>query len=136
MFCLSSFRLQETMDRLAAQLELVYNAAGGKKINLISHSMGGILVKCFMCLHSDVIHLFSYSNQFYFFFVISYNLVIYTHQLPFTHTNLGINSLLKCKVHHNFVLVIFRFLRNMLRIGLQLLHHSKVSSSILNLLKI
>ena len=49
-----SNRLQETMDRLATKLELIYNAAGGKKINLISHSMGGLLVKCFMCLHSDI----------------------------------------------------------------------------------
>ena len=42
------------MDRLAKKLESVYNASGGKKINIISHSMGGLLVKCFMCLHSDV----------------------------------------------------------------------------------
>lgn len=37
-----SNRLQETMDRLAAKLESIYNAAGGKKINIISHSMGGL----------------------------------------------------------------------------------------------
>ncbi|XP_019423651.1 PREDICTED: lecithin-cholesterol acyltransferase-like 4 [Lupinus angustifolius] len=49
-----SNRLQETMDRLAAKLESVYNAAGGKKIDIISHSMGGLLVKCFMGLHSDI----------------------------------------------------------------------------------
>ncbi|OIW10232.1 hypothetical protein TanjilG_27983 [Lupinus angustifolius] len=49
-----SNRLQETMDRLAAKLESVYNAAGGKKIDIITHSMGGLLVKCFMCLHSDI----------------------------------------------------------------------------------
>ncbi|WJX44519.1 Lecithin-cholesterol acyltransferase-like 4 [Trifolium repens] len=49
-----SNRLQETMDRFAEKLELIYNAAGGKKINVISHSMGGLLVKCFMCLHSDI----------------------------------------------------------------------------------
>ncbi|MBA0839911.1 hypothetical protein Goarm_005601, partial [Gossypium armourianum] len=48
-----SNRLQETMDRLAAKLESVYEASGGKKINVISHSMGGLLVKCFMGLHSD-----------------------------------------------------------------------------------
>uniref|UniRef100_A0A0D9W9F2 Uncharacterized protein n=1 Tax=Leersia perrieri TaxID=77586 RepID=A0A0D9W9F2_9ORYZ len=35
-------------------LESVYTASGGKKINLITHSMGGLLVKCFMSLHSDV----------------------------------------------------------------------------------
>ncbi|CAI8583425.1 unnamed protein product [Vicia faba] len=49
-----SNRLQETMDRLATKLESIYNAAGGKKINLISHSMGGLLVKCFLSLHSDI----------------------------------------------------------------------------------
>ncbi|KAI4306379.1 hypothetical protein L6164_029661 [Bauhinia variegata] len=49
-----SNRLQEILDQLAAKLESIYNAAGGKKINIISHSMGGLLVKCFMCLHSDI----------------------------------------------------------------------------------
>lgn len=49
------------MDRFAEKLELIYNAAGGKKIDLISHSMGGLLVKCFMTLHSDVIHPLSKS---------------------------------------------------------------------------
>ncbi|KAF3450013.1 hypothetical protein FNV43_RR06092 [Rhamnella rubrinervis] len=49
-----SNRLQETLDSLATKLESVYKASGGKKINVISHSMGGLLVKCFMCLHSDV----------------------------------------------------------------------------------
>ncbi|CAL1361024.1 unnamed protein product [Linum trigynum] len=49
-----SNRLPDTMDRFAKKLESVYNASGGKKINVISHSMGGILVKCFMSLHSDV----------------------------------------------------------------------------------
>lgn len=51
--CLSS-RLQTTLDEFAARLELIYSASGGKKINIISHSMGGLLVKCFMSLHSDV----------------------------------------------------------------------------------
>ncbi|CAN0855038.1 Lecithin-cholesterol acyltransferase-like 4 [Linum grandiflorum] len=49
-----SNRLPDTMDRFAKKLESVYNASGGKKINVISHSMGGLLVKCFMSLHSDV----------------------------------------------------------------------------------
>ncbi|KAH7569555.1 hypothetical protein JRO89_XS06G0185200 [Xanthoceras sorbifolium] len=49
-----SNRLPETLEQFAAKLEAVYNASGGKKINVISHSMGGILVKCFMCLHSDI----------------------------------------------------------------------------------
>ncbi|KNA24954.1 hypothetical protein SOVF_010990 [Spinacia oleracea] len=49
-----SNRLQETMDRFAAKLESIYTASGGRRINLITHSMGGIVVKCFMSLHSDV----------------------------------------------------------------------------------
>lgn len=49
------FRFQETLDRLAAKLETVYNASGGRKITIISHSMGGLLTKCFMSLHTDVI---------------------------------------------------------------------------------
>ncbi|KAM6551550.1 hypothetical protein CsatB_001358 [Cannabis sativa] len=49
-----SNRLQETLDRFSAKLESIYNASGGKKINVISHSMGGLLVKCFMSLHADV----------------------------------------------------------------------------------
>ncbi|KAI5563246.1 hypothetical protein BDE02_15G103600 [Populus trichocarpa] len=49
-----SNRLPETLERLAKKLESVYQASGGKKINIISHSMGGLLVKCFMSLHSDI----------------------------------------------------------------------------------
>lgn len=49
-----SNRLPGTLERFAAKLESVYNASGGKKINIISHSMGGLLVKCFMSLHSDI----------------------------------------------------------------------------------
>ncbi|KAG8066267.1 hypothetical protein GUJ93_ZPchr0004g38953 [Zizania palustris] len=49
-----SNRLSETLDRFSRKLESVYTASGGKKINLITHSMGGLLVKCFMSLHSDI----------------------------------------------------------------------------------
>lgn len=49
-----SNRFQETIDRLAEKLESVYTASGGKRINIITHSMGGLLVKCFMSLHSDI----------------------------------------------------------------------------------
>ncbi|KAF8649986.1 hypothetical protein HU200_064147 [Digitaria exilis] len=49
-----SNRLSETLDRFSKKLESVYTASGGKKINLITHSMGGLLVKCFVSLHSDV----------------------------------------------------------------------------------
>lgn len=58
-FTYFSFRLQETLDRLSAKLESVYVSSGGKKMNIITHSMGGLLVKCFMCLHSDVRILFA-----------------------------------------------------------------------------
>ncbi|PWA41517.1 heat shock protein 90-6, mitochondrial [Artemisia annua] len=47
-------RLKETMDRLAAKLEAIYTASGKKKINVIIHSMGGLLVKCFMSRHNDI----------------------------------------------------------------------------------
>ncbi|GKV36873.1 hypothetical protein SLEP1_g44959 [Rubroshorea leprosula] len=49
-----SNRFQDTLKHLAEKLESVYEASGGKKINIITHSMGGLLVKCFMCLHSDI----------------------------------------------------------------------------------
>lgn len=49
-----SNRLSETLDRFSKKLESVYTASGGKKINLITHSMGGLLVKCFISLHSDI----------------------------------------------------------------------------------
>ncbi|PIN24798.1 Lecithin:cholesterol acyltransferase (LCAT)/Acyl-ceramide synthase [Handroanthus impetiginosus] len=49
-----SNRFQETIDRLASKLESVYTASGGRKITIISHSMGGLLTKCFMSLHSDI----------------------------------------------------------------------------------
>lgn len=49
-----SNRLQETLDKFSAKLESVYTLSGGKKLNIITHSMGGILVKCFMSLHSDI----------------------------------------------------------------------------------
>ncbi|KAF6136854.1 hypothetical protein GIB67_043243 [Kingdonia uniflora] len=49
-----SNRLQETMDCFAAKLESVFTASGGRKINIITHSMGGLLVKCFMGLHGDI----------------------------------------------------------------------------------
>ncbi|KAL3631605.1 Lecithin-cholesterol acyltransferase-like 4 [Castilleja foliolosa] len=49
-----SNRFQETLEQLASKLESVYTASGGRKINIISHSMGGLLIKCFMTLHSDI----------------------------------------------------------------------------------
>ncbi|KAF5186021.1 Lecithin-cholesterol acyltransferase-like, partial [Thalictrum thalictroides] len=49
-----SNRLPEIMSRFAAKLESVYTASGGKQLTIITHSMGGLLVKCFMSLHSDI----------------------------------------------------------------------------------
>ncbi|XP_058199113.1 lecithin-cholesterol acyltransferase-like 4 isoform X1 [Rhododendron vialii] len=49
-----SNRCQETLELLAAKMETVFTASGGKKLTIITHSMGGLLVKCFMCLHSDI----------------------------------------------------------------------------------
>ncbi|XP_024990820.1 phospholipase A(1) LCAT3 isoform X2 [Cynara cardunculus var. scolymus] len=49
-----SNRIDQAMDGLKEKLETAYKAAGGRKVNLISHSMGGLLVSCFISLHSDV----------------------------------------------------------------------------------
>ncbi|XP_027185503.1 phospholipase A(1) LCAT3 [Coffea eugenioides] len=49
-----SNRIDKAMDGLKAKLETAYEASGGRKVNLISHSMGGLLVTCFMYLHNDV----------------------------------------------------------------------------------
>jgi phospholipase A1 len=46
------------MEKFQEKLETVYNAAGKKKLTIITHSMGGLLVKCFMSLHMDVRSLF------------------------------------------------------------------------------
>ncbi|GJV00679.1 lecithin-cholesterol acyltransferase-like 4 protein, partial [Tanacetum coccineum] len=47
-------RLKETRDRLAAKLEAIYTTSGEKKIDVVTHSMGGLLVKCVMSLHNDI----------------------------------------------------------------------------------
>lgn len=49
-----SNRLDEILDGLKSKLETAYKASGGKKVNLISHSMGGLLIQCFLSLHHDV----------------------------------------------------------------------------------
>jgi triacylglycerol esterase/lipase EstA (alpha/beta hydrolase family) len=36
------------------KLKAAHEASGGRKVNIISHSMGGMLVLCFMSLHNDV----------------------------------------------------------------------------------
>ncbi|KAL1552189.1 Phospholipase A(1) lcat3 [Salvia divinorum] len=49
-----SNRIGQIMDGLKEKLVTAYKASGGRKVNLISHSMGGLLVSCFISLHSDV----------------------------------------------------------------------------------
>lgn len=47
-------RIDKAMDGLKVKLATAYKAAGGKKVNVISHSMGGLLMSCFLSLHHDV----------------------------------------------------------------------------------
>ncbi|KAK4480201.1 hypothetical protein RD792_013263 [Penstemon davidsonii] len=49
-----SNRIDQLMDGLKDKLETAYKASGGRKVNIISHSMGGLLVSCFISLHSDI----------------------------------------------------------------------------------
>lgn len=42
------------MEGLKVKLKAAHQASGGRKVNIISHSMGGLLVLCFMSLHNDV----------------------------------------------------------------------------------
>lgn len=42
------------MNDLKEKLAAAYKASGGRKVDIISHSMGGLLIKCFISLHSDV----------------------------------------------------------------------------------
>ncbi|KAI3894874.1 hypothetical protein MKX03_033618 [Papaver bracteatum] len=48
-----SNRIDEGMEGLKAKLENAYKASGGRKVNIISHSMGGLLVSCFLSLYHD-----------------------------------------------------------------------------------
>ncbi|KAG0544434.1 hypothetical protein BDA96_02G275300 [Sorghum bicolor] len=49
-----SNRIDKAMAGLRTKLETAYKTSGGKKVNLISHSMGGLLVRCFMSMNPDV----------------------------------------------------------------------------------
>ncbi|XP_020261487.1 phospholipase A(1) LCAT3 [Asparagus officinalis] len=49
-----SNRIDKAMDGLKLKLESAYKASGGKKINIISHSMGGLLLQCFLSQYNDV----------------------------------------------------------------------------------
>ncbi|XVF23110.1 hypothetical protein REPUB_Repub13aG0009400 [Reevesia pubescens] len=50
-----SNRIDKLMDGLKLKLETAYKASGGRKVNIISHSMGGLLVLCFVSLHNDFV---------------------------------------------------------------------------------
>ena len=52
--CLIVGRIDKLIEGLKVKLETAYKASGGRKVNIISHSMGGLLVLCFMSLHNDV----------------------------------------------------------------------------------
>lgn len=47
-------RIDKLMEGLKVKLETAYKASGNRKVTLITHSMGGLLVMCFMSLHKDV----------------------------------------------------------------------------------
>ncbi|KAJ6726831.1 LECITHIN-CHOLESTEROL ACYLTRANSFERASE-RELATED [Salix purpurea] len=49
-----SNRIEKSMEGLKAKLEAAYKASKGRKVNIISHSMGGLLVSCFLSLHRDL----------------------------------------------------------------------------------
>ncbi|XP_051120028.1 phospholipase A(1) LCAT3-like [Andrographis paniculata] len=49
-----SNRIDQLMDGLKERLKTAYKASGGRKVNIISHSMGGLLVSCFISLHGDI----------------------------------------------------------------------------------
>eukprot|EP00850_Spirogloea_muscicola_P005424 SM000025S08319 [mRNA] locus=s25:51672:55202:+ [translate_table: standard] len=48
-----SNRLEETMLALLAKLEEMHQVSGGKKVDIITHSMGGLLLKSFLVLHKE-----------------------------------------------------------------------------------
>ncbi|XP_074292376.1 phospholipase A(1) LCAT3-like [Silene latifolia] len=49
-----SNRIDKLMEGLKAKLETAYKASGGRQVNLISHSIGGVLISCFMTLYPDI----------------------------------------------------------------------------------
>ncbi|CAM6085175.1 unnamed protein product [Calypogeia fissa] len=48
-----SNRLPERMEALKVKLKMMYEASGGKKVNIVSHSMGGLIIKSFVALHPE-----------------------------------------------------------------------------------
>ncbi len=48
------YRFPEHMEGLRKKLETIFEASGGKKVDIVSHCMGGLLVKSFLALHHEV----------------------------------------------------------------------------------
>ncbi|XP_019182283.1 PREDICTED: phospholipase A(1) LCAT3-like [Ipomoea nil] len=48
-----SNRIDQVLNGLKEKLEAAYEASGSRKVNIISHSMGGLLVTCFMSLYTN-----------------------------------------------------------------------------------
>ncbi|KAL1290820.1 hypothetical protein HN51_059345 [Arachis hypogaea] len=61
-----SNRIDKLMDGLKVKLKTAYKASGGRKVNLISHSMGGIMILCFLSLHRDM----RLQNSCYFYDIL------------------------------------------------------------------
>ncbi|ERN20096.1 phospholipase A(1) LCAT3 isoform X2 [Amborella trichopoda] len=53
-----SNRIKKIVDGLREKLVTAYKASGGKKVNIISHSMGGLVVLAFLSLHRDVFEMY------------------------------------------------------------------------------
>jgi hypothetical protein len=49
------------MERLRKKLETIFEASGGKKVDIVSHSMGGLLVKSFLALHHEIFEKYVHS---------------------------------------------------------------------------
>ncbi|CAM6027385.1 unnamed protein product [Sphagnum balticum] len=49
------------MQRLRKKLETIFEASGGKKVDIESHSMGGLLVKSFLTLHHEIFEKYVHS---------------------------------------------------------------------------
>ncbi|KAF8404327.1 hypothetical protein HHK36_009210 [Tetracentron sinense] len=48
-----SNRIEKILDGLKVKLAAAYKASGGRKVNIISHSMGELLMLCFLSLYPD-----------------------------------------------------------------------------------
>ncbi|KAF8404329.1 hypothetical protein HHK36_009212 [Tetracentron sinense] len=48
-----SNRIEKILDGLKVKLAAAYKASGGRKVNIISHSMGELLILCFLSLYPD-----------------------------------------------------------------------------------